>query len=385
MSERATRILRIIPSMNISGPAFQALLLSAAMNKMGYEGLLVGGTSEESPSMMNVAASYGLEPLLLPELDYDFPLNALPAFWRLYQLIKEYKPDIVHTHNPRAGFLGRIAARLAGVPVIVHTLHEYPFRGYYRRLSTILFIYMERIGAYCSDSIITLSEGLRKALVETYGVTRKNRITVLPLGFDLQSFANTKRHLGTFRQAWGIAEAAPLVGIVGRLLPVKNHGLFLEAAAKVLASLPNARFVIVGDGEERANLEDLAKPLGDAVIFTGWQQSMEAVYSDLDTLVISSWNEGTPVPIIEALAAGCPVVATNVGGVADLLDGGRLGALVPSGDADALAEAILACLKTRPDMKAAQETMLKRYGIERLAQDMDSLYRGLLAKKRQRA
>jgi glycosyltransferase involved in cell wall biosynthesis len=385
MSERATRILRIIPSMNISGPAFQALLLSAAMNKMGYEGLLVGGSSEESPSMMNVAASYGLEPLLLPELDYDFPLNALPAFWRLYQLIKEYKPDIVHTHNPRAGFLGRIAARLAGVPVIVHTLHEYPFRGYYRRLSTILFIYMERIGAYCSDSIITLSEGLRKALVETYGVTRKSRITVLPLGFDLQSFASTKRHLGTFRQAWGITEDAPLVGIVGRLLPVKNHGLFLEAAAKVLASLPNARFVIVGDGEERANLEKAAEALGNAVIFTGWQQSMEAVYSDLDTLVISSWNEGTPVPIIEALAAGCPVVATNVGGVADLLDGGRLGALVPSGDADALAEAILKCLKTRPDMKAAQETMLKRYGIERLAQDIDCLYRGLLAKKKTKA
>lgn len=385
MSERVTRILRIIPSMNISGPAMQAILLSSAMNRMGYEGLLIGGTSEESASMQELAAKYGLEALLLPELNYDFPLKAWPAFWRLYQIIREYKPDIVHTHNPRAGFLGRIAARLAGVPVIVHTLHEYPFRGYYRRLSTILFVYMERIGAYFSDSIITLSESLRKALVDTYGVTSKNRITVLPLGFDLQSFANIKRHLGDFRKEWGIAEDVPLVGIVGRLLPVKNHSLFLEAAAKVLDALPNARFVIVGDGEERAKLEEAAKGLGGAVIFTGWQQNVERIYSDLDLLVISSLNEGTPVPIIEALAAGCPVVATHVGGVGDLLDGGRLGALVPSGDADALAAAMLRSLEARPDMKAAQETMLKRYGIERLAKDMDSLYRGLLAKKKTKA
>src|SRR5690606_35439383 len=127
------------------------------------------------------------------------------------------QPDIVHTHNPRAGFLGRLAARLAGVPVIVHTLHEYPFRGYYRQLSTILFVYMERIGAYFSDSIITLSESLRKALVEDYGVTCKSRITVLPLGFDLQSFANMTRKQGDFRRVWGIAEDAPLIGIVGRL------------------------------------------------------------------------------------------------------------------------------------------------------------------------
>jgi glycosyltransferase involved in cell wall biosynthesis len=143
--------------------------------------------------------------------------------------------------------------------------------------------------------------------------------------------------------------------------------------------------VIVGDGEERDNLEAAAKDLGGAVIFTGWQQQVERIYSDLDLLVISSLNEGTPVPIIEALAAGCPVVATNVGGVADLLDGGHLGALVPSGDADALAQAMLSSLEARPDMKAAQDTMLKRYGIERLAQDMDSLYRGLLAKKRTKA
>jgi glycosyltransferase involved in cell wall biosynthesis len=381
------RILRIIHPLSISGPAFQALLLTSSLNQMGYESYLVTGQITDSPDTLHkILDTYAVEPLILPEFDYENPFAMLPALMRLVDIIREYQPDIVHTHNTRAGFLGRIAARIAGVPVTVHTMHEYPFRGYYNRLSTLLFIYMERIGAYYSDSIITLSESLRKALVDTYGITRKSRITVLPIGFDLDIFAQTKRKRGIFREEWLIAADAPLIGIIGRLLPVKNHALFLEAARQIHQALPDARFAIVGDGEERANLEALARQLGlsDAVIFTGWQQQMERIYSDLDVLVNSSWNEGTPVPIIEALAAACPVVGTAVGGIPDLLDRGTLGKLVPSGDADALSKAIMETLQSPPDMQQAQKTMLKRYSIERLAQDLDSLYRGLLAKKQHR-
>jgi glycosyltransferase involved in cell wall biosynthesis len=385
MSEsRHTRILRIIHPLSISGPALQALLLTSRLDEMAYESRLVTGNPIDGAETMDkIVHTYAVEPIIAAELDYENLLGMPRALMRLITIMREYQPDIVHTHNTRAGFLGRIAARIAGVPVTVHTMHEYPFRGYYNRLTTILFITMERIGAYFSDSIITLSESLRKALTDTYNITRKSRIKVLPLGFDLDIFAQTKRKQGIFRAEWGIAEDAPLIGIVGRLLPVKNHVLFLKAAAKIQEELPTVRFAIVGDGEERANLEALVAELAlsETVIFAGWQQQVERIYSDLDVLVTSSWNEGTPVPIIEALAAACPVVATDVGGIPDLLDRGTFGKLVASGDVEALSKAILETIQAPPAMEQAQKTMLNRYGIQRLTQDLDSLYRGLLAKK----
>ncbi len=385
MSKKSSkRIVRIIAKLNISGPAMQAILLTAELQKLDYECFLIAHIEPESnDSLAKLAEDYHIQTIDMPEFAYSNIWGAIRAFWRLVQLLKELHPDIVHTHNPRAGFLSRIAARVAGVPVVVHTLHEYPFRGYYTRFRTLIFVLMERIGAYFSDSIITLSQSLRKALVETYKITHKSRITVLPLGYDLQAFADTKRHDGRFRSQWGIPDDAPLIGIIGRLLPVKNHRLFLEMAAQIHDKIPKAYFVIVGDGTERAALVAYTQQLGmsDWVIFTGWQQAMESIYSDLDVLVNTSLNEGTPVPIIEALTAQCPVVASDVGGIADLLNNGELGMLVPANDCDALVQAIQATLHNTPDMAIAQATMLRRYSIQRLAQDLDSLYRGLLARK----
>jgi glycosyltransferase involved in cell wall biosynthesis len=302
----------------------------------------------------------------------------------VYRLIRRLKPDVVHTHTAKAGFVGRAAAWLAGVPVIVHTFHGHVFRGYFSETKTRVFIFLERLTARMSDTIITLTEGLRTELAEEFHITRKAHITVLPLGLDLDGFAGTPRHGGHFRAAWNIPPDAPLVGIVGRLAPIKNHSLFLEAAARLQPQMPLARFVIVGDGETRAEVEGRVDRLGlrDQVIFTGWQRDLAPIYSDLDALVISSLNEGTPVSVIEALAAGCPVVGTAVGGLQDLLDHGGLGKLVASGDAVGLTAAILDTLRQPPDMSAARRLMLERYGINRLVKDLDSLYRGLLAKKR---
>lgn len=386
MTEKPIRILRLIVRLNVAGPTLQAILLTDALQQQGYETFLAcGGSPDEADSMLYVAQEYHVDPIFVPELfPYLNPLRNLEAFLAIRRVIQDVQPDIVHTHTTTAGFLGRIAARMLGVPVVVHTLHTHPFQGYYNKARTNLFIIMERIGAYFSDSIITLSESLRRELVEKYRITSKNRITVLPLGFDLRSFAAVKRKQGTFRTDWNIPADAPLVGIIGRLLPVKNHRLFLNAAVKVRAQIPDAQFVIVGNGEQRQPLQAMGHDLAldNAVIFTGWQQHMEQIYSDLDVLVTSSLNEGTPVPIIEAISTCCPVVATRVGGIPDLLEGGRLGTLVESDDADALAEAIIATLQNPPDMTDAQQTMLNRYAIERLADDLDSLYRGLLAKKK---
>ena len=379
------RILRIIARLNIGGPAIHVTLLTEKLGAPTYHSTLVCGNIEAGEGdMQYFAEKHGVSPLLLPELGRSLnPLRDLSTIWQLYQLMREIKPQVVHTHTAKAGFVGRVAAKLAGVPVIVHTFHGHVFQGYFSPAKTKMFILLERITARMSDTVITLTEGLRRELSEEYGIARRSRITVLPLGLDLEAFARVPRQSGDFRSAHGIAPDVPLIGIVGRLVPIKNHELFLQAAVKVRERLPNACFAIIGDGELRAELEATTARLGltDCVRFVGWVREVAPVYSDLDALVISSRNEGTPVSVIEALSARCPVVTTAVGGLPDLLDQGALGTLVPTEDVNALADAIVRTVAAPPDTTRAQQLMLDRYGIDRLVMDLDQLYRGILAKK----
>jgi glycosyltransferase involved in cell wall biosynthesis len=386
MAERPIRLLRIIARLNVGGPAIHVTLLTEKLGAPDYESILVCGSIEPGEGdMAYYAEAHGVQPVIIAELGRALhPVRDLVTLWKVYRLIRKLKPDVVHTHTAKAGFVGRVAAWAAGVPVIIHTFHGHVFYGYFGPLKTRFFILLEQLTARMSDTLITLTEGLRHELTQVYHITRRSRVTVLPLGLDLEAFSRTPRRCGDFRAAWGIPPGAPLIGIVGRLVPVKNHALFLEAAAKIRQTRPDARFAIIGDGESRAEIEAQVDRLGlrDAVIFTGWQRDLAPIYSDLDALVISSVNEGTPVSVIEALAGRCPVVATAVGGLPDLLDHGALGRLVPNGDAAALATAVLDTLDTPPDVTPASQLMLDRYGIDRLVKDLDALYRGLLAKKR---
>lgn len=385
---RPIRILRLIARLNVGGPAIHVTLLAKKLGAPDYESVLVCGHVEPNEGDMRYYAErHGVHPIIIPEMGRALhPLRDVVTLWKVYRLMRQFKPDVVHTHTAKAGFVGRVAAWLAGVPVVVHTFHGHVFHGYFSWPKTRFFIWLERLTARLSDTVITLTEGLRRELADIYRITRKGRITVLPLGLDLDVFAQTPRKTGAFRQAWNISADAPLIGIVGRLVPVKNHALFMDAAARVRVQFPNARFAIVGDGETRPAVEAQVEALGlrDAVLFTGWQRDLAPLYSDLDMLVISSLNEGTPVSVIEALAASCPVVATAVGGLPDLLDHGALGRLVTPGDPDALAQAMVETLQQPPDGRRAQALMLDRYGIDRLVRDLDSLYRGLLAKKGRR-
>lgn len=386
-SQRPIRILRVIARLNIGGPAIHVALLTQRFGPPDYESLLVCGNIDEAEGdMAYFARERGVEPVIVPALGRSLnPLGDLRTIWTLYRLMRQYKPDVVHTHTAKAGFTGRVAAWLAGVPVIVHTFHGHVFRGYFSPRKTQMFLTLERLTARMSDAVITLTEALKGEIADEFRVTSRAHVVVLPLGFDLSPFLNAQRRNGAFRRRWGVAEDALLIGIVGRMVPVKNHALFLEAAAKVRQARPDARFALVGDGELRAEIEAQVDALGlrDAVIFTGWQRDLAEVYADLDTLVISSVNEGTPVSVIEALATGCAVVTTAVGGLPDLLEGGKLGALVPSGEADALAAALLDPNAPRPTEQTRQ-LMHQRYSVDRLVSDLDALYRRLLAKKGRR-
>jgi glycosyltransferase involved in cell wall biosynthesis len=314
------------------------------------------------------------------------PISDVAALAALVREVRAFRPHVVHTHTAKAGLLGRLAARLAGVPVVVHTFHGHVLHGYFGPVKNAVFRSLERALARSTDRIVAVSEAVRDDLVR-YAVAPAARIHVVPLGLDLAPLAGALPK-GALRGAAGVAAEAPLVGIVGRLVPIKDVGTFLSAAARVGAVRSDVRFAIVGDGEERAALEGLARELGlaEVVHFHGWQRQMGDVYGDLDVVVNCSLNEGTPVALIEALAASRPVVATAVGGTPEVLGGGAYGALVAAGDAEALARAILETL-AQPESaarraRAGRHVVLSRYSVERLLDDMDGLYRELLGARR---
>jgi glycosyltransferase involved in cell wall biosynthesis len=310
------------------------------------------------------------------------PLADLRALAQLRRMIREFRPAIVHTHTAKAGVLGRLAARLAGVPVVVHTYHGHVLRGYFGPAKTALFRSAERLLSPLSDALLAVSEAVKHDLVGL-GVARAAKIRVMPLGLDLEPLAGALPR-GVLRREAGLPSDAPLVGVVGRLVPIKDIQTFLDAALLVHNSFPSSYFAVVGDGQERALLEARVPKLGleGVVRFFGWRRDMAAVYGDLDVVVNSSRNEGTPVSLIEALAAARPVVATRVGGTPDLLGEDR-GLLVPAGDPAALAAGILECLRWREAAaaraRAGQRHVLRHHALGRLIDEMDGLYRELLA------
>jgi glycosyltransferase involved in cell wall biosynthesis len=379
------RVMRIISRMNIGGPATHVVLLNAGLDRRGYDCLLVTGSEGASEgSLRDLAVSSNLRLAMIPELGREIaPWSDLVTLVKLYRLMRRERPHVVHTHTAKAGFVGRIAARLAGVPVVLHTFHGHVFHGYFSPAKTRLYILIERFGALLSSRIITISPRLREEIAH-YGVTRSERIEIIPLGFELDAFASQPRGSGDFRRSLGIPMDAKLIGAVGRLVPIKNVQLLLEAAALARQNDPIIRVVLIGDGELRDELEAQADALGlgQAVVFAGWRRDLTRVYADLDAVVISSHNEGTPASLIEAMATGCPVIATRVGGVPDLVVDGETGRLVPPGDREALAAALLALFweseRTAHMAGLARRRVLERHQAERLVADVDRLYRELL-------
>jgi glycosyltransferase involved in cell wall biosynthesis len=379
------RILRVFSRLNIGGPSFHVVLLTEGLTNLGYETrLVVGREGEREGNLLDFAARKRVACIQLDGLGREIrPLADLRSFWALVTLIREFRPAIVHTHTAKAGLLGRAAACVAGVPVIVHTYHGHVLRGYFGHVKTAAFKGIESLLNRGSHAVIAVSDAVRDDLV-SLGVTTRAAVRVIPLGLDLDFLARAPLPRGGLRREAGVPDDAPLVGVVGRLVPIKDIPTFLRAAQRVLATKADCRFAIVGDGEDRAALESEALRLGldGRVFFHGWRRDMDNVYGDLDLVVNCSLNEGTPVALIEALAAGRPVVATRVGGNPDLLGDGARGRLVAAGDSEALAAAILEALaQAMPasQQHAARDYVLERHSVGRLVSDIDRLYQELLA------
>jgi glycosyltransferase involved in cell wall biosynthesis len=338
----------------------------------------------------------------IPELQREINLSTdFIAFIRIIRLLFKEKPDIVHTHLAKAGTVSRIAVWLYNAVTkkrtkTVHTFHGHVLDGYFSLFKSKIFIHIEKTLAKITDAVIAISQTQKWELTEKYQLTSADKVHIINLGFDLTRFVDNESK-GELRADIGVKKGAFLIGIVGRLAPIKNHRLFLDAAAIVLKRFKTklVEFIIVGDGELRNDLEQYAKQLGisENVVFYGWQKSIQKVYSDLDLLVLTSNNEGTPVSIIESMAASVPVVTTGVGGIKDLL--GRIeqqthnntaysicerGILCPKGNAMAIAEGIAYSIDNNDPIriKRARDFIIKKYTDSHLIQKVDHLYRTLM-------
>ncbi|MCU0594570.1 MAG: glycosyltransferase [Desulfobacterota bacterium] len=397
MSDEPIRILRIIARLNIGGPAIQAVTLSDLLSRGRFRTRLVcGQVGAHEGDMSYLATSRNVDPLVLPSLGREISaLDDLRSFSELRKVIGEFHPHIIHTHTAKAGTLGRLAGisvnaqRIFGRKIrLVHTFHGHVFHSYFSPRKTRVFMAIERFLARFTDRIIVISATQKKDICDRYRITDPHRVQVVPLGFDLSGF----ERLGP-PPSQGVFS----VGIVGRLAPVKNHRMLFDAVRilKERGEDQSFRFFVVGDGELRETLTKEAAALGieKSVAFSGWQREMPDVYRKLDAVVLTSFNEGTPVSLIEAMAAARPVLATEVGGVGDLMgeidtesgEGYKLarhGILVPSEDSRALAEALLFAARERGLTAAmaqrAREHVLQTYSLERLVADMTALYDGLL-------
>lgn len=380
------RIMRIIARLNVGGPAIHTTLLTRGLESGGFHTLLVTGTvGEHEGDMSYVARGMGVEPHFIPEIGRELSWrNDVVAFWKLLRLIRAFRPRIVHTHTAKAGAIGRAAAVLAGVPIRVHTYHGNVLRGYFGPAKTRIFMWIEQLLGSFTQRVVAISELQRDELCDLFRVIPRRRCRVIPLGFDLAPFAAAERRRGELRRELGIPAGRPLIGIVGRLVPIKNHELFFDAAERVRA-VRDVGLVVVGDGEQRAALERRAaeRGLSDRTVFLGWRRDLDVIYADLDLVALTSINEGTPVAVIEAMASARPVVATEVGGVADVVEHERTGLLVRAGDAAAFAQATLRLLDD-PALgerlgREARSRALARYGSDRLVRDVRQLYDELLA------
>ncbi|HVR37506.1 MAG TPA: glycosyltransferase [Thermoanaerobaculia bacterium] len=327
------RVLRVIARLNVGGPARHVVWLEEALAREGFATMLVTGVVPPGEDDMSAfAAERGVVPVVIPSMSRELSPRDLVTIWKLWRVMVRFRPDIVHTHTAKAGAAGRIAGLLYRFLSrrrcrFVHTYHGHVFHSYYGRWKTRVFLAIERFLARVNtDRIVVLGEQQRREICETFRVGEAKQFAIVPLGFDLDAVRGDAEQRDALRAELGVGADERIVGIIGRIAAIKNHDLFLRVAAK---AHDIARFVIFGDGAERARLE---RDAAGRVIFAGTRDAA-AIHAAVDVVALTSRNEGTPLAILEAMANGKPVISTDVGGVSDLL-----GNIVEHGDGFAIRE-----------------------------------------------
>jgi len=376
------RVLHIITRLDVGGSAENTVISAMRMPKAEFASSLISGqTVDPPPRLAETLHDAGVPFFEVPHLRRPVGVaNDCRALWQVWRLIRRIRPDIVHTHSSKAGFIGRMAAKLAGSPHILYTPHGHIFQGYFSAPVTRSFVVLERLAARWTDRIITLTD-VEADQHLALGIGRPRQFVTIPSGIDLDAVVAAAPAR--------LVPDGPAIGTVARLVPIKGHAHLLDAAPAILRQCPAARFVFVGDGETRPVLEAQARRLGvgDRVLFAGFRDDVPSLLAGMDVVVLPSLNEGMGRVLVMAMALGKPIVATRVGGVPELLADGAAGRLVPPGDAAALADAVCGLLRDPDRATALGEAGRRRagrYGAPAMVESLAQVYRDVMANDRRR-
>ncbi len=387
--QRKIKILRIINRFNIGGPTYNATFLTRFMSDE-FETILIGGLPEKGEAdSLHILNDYGVKPILIPELkrNPNF-ISDRKALKKIKTIIKEFKPDIVHTHAAKAGALGRKAAFDCKVPVVLHTFHGHVFHSYFGKFKSEVYRKIEKRLASKSSGIIAISDQQKIELSEKFAIADKNKIEVIPLGFDLNQFQdNLEIKRKKTRDKYNLSNDQIAVAIIGRLAPIKNHKLFLDTIDIVNRQTSKKTvFFIVGDGETRKEIEEQIEQIkinqSIDIRLTSWIRDIQTFNAGMDIICLTSNNEGTPVSLIEAQACNIPVISTDVGGVKDIVFNNETGFIVPKNNVEKFAEKLLLLIedkKKREKMSQNGWSFVKdNFHYQRLVKDMELYYKKLL-------
>jgi len=386
------KVLRIINRFNLGGPTYNATFLTRFLND-DFETVLIGGLPEEGETdSFHIPEEYQIIPTLIKELKRipNFKTDR-QAYKKIKAIIKEFKPDIVHTHASKAGALGRRAAFACKVPIVVHTYHGHVFHSYFSKWKTALIKLIERNLAKKTSAVITISEKQKKEICDIHKISAPDKTFVIPLGFDLVKFnLNREEKRTKTRNEFGIKDDEIAIAIIGRITKIKNHDFFLDVINKILEENQNIKIkvFIVGDGDLTEHISKRASQIndkfGDIVILTSWIFDIATFNPGMDIICLTSDNEGTPVSLIEAQASGIPIITTDVGGIRDIVLDGETGYIIPKNDivlfSTKLLELINDKVKRESFSKNGWEFVKDKFHYTRLVKDVEELYYKLLNK-----
>lgn len=387
------RVLHIITRLIVGGAQENTLLTVEGLDKLPeYETTLVTGVDNGPEGDLLERARRTTRLVIVPELGRSIsPLADVKAFWKLYRLIRKGRYHIVHTHSSKAGVLGRLAARLAGTPLVVHTLHSLVFHDYQPWLVNRLWWVVKRLCAPMTDHFISVSNIISQKAI-TAGIDRAEKFSTVYSGMELDWFLKAQVDPLAVRREFGIPEDAPVVGKIARLFPLKGHDQLMDAAPAIVRRHPDVRFFLVGDGVLYEHLRRRARDAGilDNFIFAGLipRERIPEMISAMDALVHTSLREGLARVLPQALAMGKPCVSFDIDGAPEVVVPGETGYLVRPGDADGLADAVSRLLddpQARVRMgEAGRRRVDPAFRAETMVREIASVYRALIAEYPQR-